>query len=290
MQLHEIDDPRVFQDRAFAFLMHAEAERCVELGIINRLIDGFPGSTTGRVLAQLRLWIVEDGGQVQAVVVQNVSDRLIVSRAPETAIDLIAQRLHELNWEGHSINGVFPTSGMLAARFSRLTGRPTHRAIRLKLMELRQVFTPVPVPGQLRQCVEADYDLVKKWTVEFCNDVGEPCDDGGQIASTVIEERRVFFWDHSGGISEPRAMAAWQGPTPNGVRISWVYTPPEYRRRGYASNLVAQLSQKLLNEGRKFCFLHTDQANPTSNHVYESIGYRPVCECERWDIQTQVQC
>ena len=54
-------------------------------------------------------------------------------------------------------------------------------------------------------------------------------------------------------------------------------TPPRYRRQGYASALVAELSERLLAE-RRFCFLFTDLANPTANRIYEQIGYRRVCE------------
>ncbi len=33
-----------------------------------------------------------------------------------------------------------------------------------------------------------------------------------------------------------------------------------------------------LTAGRRFCFLYTDLANPTSNHIYQAIGYEPVAE------------
>lgn len=72
----------------------------------------------------------------------------------------------------------------------------------------------------------------------------------------------------------PVSMAGTSGPTPNGIRVNLVYTPPEHRRQGYASSCVAALSQALLNQGRKYCFLLTDLANPTSNHIYQTIGYR----------------
>ena len=51
------------------------------------------------------------------------------------------------------------------------------------------------------------------------------------------------------------------------------------RGRGYASNLVAEVSQAALDGGRRFCFLFTDAANPTSNHVYREIGYEPSATC-----------
>jgi predicted GNAT family acetyltransferase len=57
-----------------------------------------------------------------------------------------------------------------------------------------------------------------------------------------------------------------------------VYTPPQLRGRGYATSLVAELSRALLDAGRRFCFLYTDLANPTSNAIYERIGYVKVAE------------
>ena len=79
-------------------------------------------------------------------------------------------------------------------------------------------------------------------------------------------------------------MAAWAGPTPNGVRVNFVYTPPGFRCRGYGSTLVASLSRHLLNSGRKFCCLFTDRANPTSNRIYQRIGYRFVSDGQRWNF------
>jgi uncharacterized protein len=68
------------------------------------------------------------------------------------------------------------------------------------------------------------------------------------------------------------------GETPNGIRIGPVYTPPEERGHGYASNLTAWVSQTLLDEGRRFCFLYADLGNPTSNKIYQAIGYEPVTD------------
>jgi len=47
-------------------------------------------------------------------------------------------------------------------------------------------------------------------------------------------------------------------------------------RRGYASAITAAASQLQLDKGRRWCFLFTDLANPTSNRIYQAIGYRPV--------------
>jgi predicted GNAT family acetyltransferase len=59
-----------------------------------------------------------------------------------------------------------------------------------------------------------------------------------------------------------------------------VYTPPEHRRRGYATALVADLSRHALRTGAERCMLFTDLANPTSNRIYARIGYR---RCGDWE-------
>ena len=63
-----------------------------------------------------------------------------------------------------------------------------------------------------------------------------------------------------------------------GMRIGPVYTPPAFRGRSYATTLTADVSAAQLAAGRRFCFLYTDLANPTSNAIYERIGYRKVAE------------
>lgn len=82
--------------------------------------------------------------------------------------------------------------------------------------------------------------------------------------------------------TEPVSLAAFGGATPNGIRIGPVYTPPDRRGRGYASALTAELTASLLAGGRRFCFLFTNLANPTSNSIYQQVGYRPVTDVDQW--------
>jgi uncharacterized protein len=90
--------------------------------------------------------------------------------------------------------------------------------------------------------------------------------------------RSLHLWEDGDVVS----LAGTGGRTPNGIRIGPVYTPPDARRRGYASALVAAVSQAELDAGRRFCFLFTDLHNPTSNHIYQAIGYTPVRDVEAY--------
>ena len=69
---------------------------------------------------------------------------------------------------------------------------------------------------------------------------------------------------------------AYASPASGGVtRISGVWTPPELRGRGYATAVVAARSTARQDAGEA-CMLFTDLANPTSNAIYQAIGYRRV--------------
>jgi predicted GNAT family acetyltransferase len=85
----------------------------------------------------------------------------------------------------------------------------------------------------------------------------------------------MWLWERDG---EPVSLAGYTGPTLTGTRVGPVFTPAEHRRHGYASALVAELSAFLLDRGHRACFLYTDLANPTSNAIYERIGYERVAE------------
>jgi predicted GNAT family acetyltransferase len=71
-------------------------------------------------------------------------------------------------------------------------------------------------------------------------------------------------------------MAKKTRPSANGVVVTNVYTPPQFRNQGYATACVAALCRKLLGEGYSFCSLYTDLSNPTSNSIYTKIGFQPV--------------
>ena len=93
--------------------------------------------------------------------------------------------------------------------------------------------------------------------------------------------RTVYLWVDDG---RPVSMTGAGGLTPNGIRVGPVYTPPGDRGHGYASNLVAQVSQAQLDSGRTYVFLFTDLANPTSNKIYQAIGYEPVNDFDEWEF------
>ena len=123
-----------------------------------------------------------------------------------------------------------------------------------------------------------DLELLERWAAAFAREIGEPHLADAAITRRRIAKGQLMIWEDGG---QPVAMAGSAGATPSGIRVNAVYTPPPLRNRGYASTLVAKLSQQLLDAGRRFCFLYTDLATPTSNKIYKAIGYEPIAESMR---------
>jgi hypothetical protein len=156
--------------------------------------------------------------------------------------------------------------------------------MRERIYRADHAHPPEGVPGELRPYEERHRDLVLAWLEAFAAEAmpEAPPDD----ATSWLERRRqdpesdIVLWDDG----EPVSFGGFGSPTPNGIRIGPIYTPPELRRRGYASALTAALTAMLLERGRRFCFLFTDLTNPTSNSIYQRVGYEPVADFDMWSF------
>jgi predicted GNAT family acetyltransferase len=138
---------------------------------------------------------------------------------------------------------------------------------------LREVRPPQRAPGALRPARADDWPTVSEWAPLYMRDTGA----SGSVLRFLERRLRtgsLFIWDHDG----PKCMAAISGYTPNGLRVSAVFTPKEHRRRGYASNTVATVSQRALDDGRKHCVLFAESAHVPTLRVYRNIGYAPLHE------------
>jgi uncharacterized protein len=154
------------------------------------------------------------------------------------------------------------------------SGRSPTAVMRQRVYELTQVAPVAAVSGALRAATAADTDLVMEWVAAFEQEALAAVLPQSPLAVTTrrIAAGELFLWCDP----EPRAMAGWARPTARAVAVNGVYTPVAWRRRGYATACVAELSARLLRKGFEFCVLYTDLANPTSNAIYSRIGYRPV--------------
>jgi len=132
---------------------------------------------------------------------------------------------------------------------------------------------------------ESHEELVLNWAREFVLEAFSESPPEQDMIESHVERRRKSIKDQNIFLlleeGKPVSMVQKAGKTPNGNLVNLVYTPPSLRRRGYATECVAKLSKHLLEEGNKYCFLFTDLANPTSNSIYQKIGYRPIIDFDQ---------
>ncbi len=282
MQLHLYASAHAFLDVTQPALEAAEAANNLMYGLILRICE-FPE----RFQPAPYLSAVLDSGHVLTAALMTPPHNLVVfSNNPagqDQAFALIAQNLLQDDWSVPGVLGPNAAALAFAQAWQTLTGKTYTLAMRERVYELRQVTTPPQPPGQMRLAREEDLYLVAQWTEEFQREAlpDEAIAAPEQYLESTrlrIKDRTYYLWED--GV--PVALAGWTRPTPHGCSIGPVYTPREFRGKGYASALTAGLSQYLLDQGKQFTALFTDLANPTSNSIYQKIGYRPVADFDMY--------
>jgi uncharacterized protein len=268
-----LDDAGEFLDLAGPLLLADEARHNLIFGIAGTI-----HATPGRY-AEKRFWVVVEDGDPVAAGIRTPPYNLILARPRgDRALEALAAGIED---DLPGVTGTRPEVDDFARLWS--AGRRVEpRVLRgMGVYALEQVQPVPPAPGASRPATLGDKELLLEWMTAFGDEVLEESDPGRLEARSMVEHRLrsadggFLLWEDSG---EPVSVSGWGGPTPNGIRVGPVYTPPELRGRGYATALVAELSQTLLDTGRTFVFLYTDLANPTSNAIYERIGYVRVAE------------
>lgn len=208
----------------------------------------------------------------------------LVQAMPDEAALALARAVHERGEELPAINGARPAAEVVAGELARLGGGAARIDVHMRLHELTELIPPArQATGTLRTATAADVMLVAEWFERFRveadeqggRDAGEPFHPPVDDVQRRIETGRVWLWLDEQG--ERVHLTAANPPSFGAARIGPVYTPKEHRGHGYASSTVAAVSQLLLDEGAR-PILFTDQANPTSNAIYQALGYRPVID------------
>ena len=245
--------PEEFLERAGPLLLADEARHNLILGIAG----------TAHHYPEARFWIVDGAAALRTPPYNLV---LATPRDDDALRALVAAIEDDLP----GVTGTAPE----VFEFAQLWGRPFHVVQEQKVFELDEVLPPRPASGGYRDAADDDIELLLDWWEAFIREA-LPHEEVGPRDPQAIRRRTIGLWEDEG---RPVSMCGYGSPTPHGIRIGPVYTPSDLRGRGYASALTAEVSQRQLEAGRRFCFLYTDATNPTSNKIYEAIGYRTIAE------------
>jgi hypothetical protein len=257
-------------------LEEREAQNCVMLGLCSQMRTG------GLMFQNVTPYfgVVQRGSDVVGAAL--IAGYLVLLSDPidHDALPLLVTDIAREAPVVPGVSGEVAASRRFAALWTAQTGRDHRLNMSERIFRLEKVIPPQPADGVMRIAAEEDQNLLADWLTEFqAEALGQTVDLSAMrtFAARWIarQGRAMYLWFVDG---HPVSMVGVSGETPNGIRVAPVYTPRALRGRGYASALTAAVTQAQLDGGKRYCFLFTDLANPTSNHIYQAIGYRAVSD------------
>jgi RimJ/RimL family protein N-acetyltransferase len=163
-----------------------------------------------------------------------------------------------------------------AATWSSVTGGSSTVLKRMRLFRLGDLTPPDPFPpGTGRVASEEDYDFLVQWASEFGDETGESSQEPARTVTDRLSYDGITLWEDGG---RPVASASLTRCVAGVCRVSSVYTPAEFRRRGYGAAVTTAVTRQALDLGARAVVLYTDLANPTSNALYQRLGYLAVSD------------
>jgi predicted GNAT family acetyltransferase len=255
--------------------LEARIERHVQASLIVRARAGGLGSTQ-----PLFAWGERDDDEIAFFAMRIPPWPMLVSELDARAAGDLMELWLQHDPEPPGVNGTPQAARAAAAAWERSSGGHASAGPREAMHVLSEVVHPPrPAAGALRRAAQRDRDLLIAWERAFAIEAGLIAGAAREAEHTVDRRLRSgaqFVWEDA----QPVSTLALSPPIAGTVRIGPVYTPPEHRRRGYASAAVAQTSRAALAGGARQCMLFTDLANPTSNKIYAAVGFRRVGDWE----------
>jgi predicted GNAT family acetyltransferase len=266
-------------DGAEEFLEATASVRAADPVRTNVLGSVATGVAQGRVYEHCLWWVVEDdAGEPVGAALRTAPYKLLLGPMPLEAADALADDVVALGEVPPGLVGPTPVATRIADR----AGWATTVATQERILVLDVLVPPVGVPGSVRPTTLDDLDLGAAWTEQFAVDAGTFLPDPRESFRARLANNRLWVVE-----GEPVSFASHAPLVESGgvvvARIGPVYTPAEHRRRGYGAAVTAAVTAELL-EAADVVMLFTDAANPTSNGVYERLGFRVVGEVVDLDV------
>lgn len=232
----------------------------------------------------VELWRVDKAGATVLFALRTPPFGLVLAPvgpapSPEAAAALgrVRGQAERAGWSAPlaRVSGPAPEAQAFVQAFGEAVGRSAGTVRALRLYRLDRVIPPErPAPGHARAATPNDHARLVEFHHGFVRDVEAVAIDSAQAVESGTADGRLFVWERDGELVSMAQRAVFTGRS---ARVNLVYTPPEHRGHGYASTLVAELSQRILDEtAGGFAVLFTNLANPTSNAIYQALGYVAV--------------
>jgi uncharacterized protein len=188
----------------------------------------------------------------------------------EEAVNYLDQ--HHISYPG--IIGPVDNCESFKRAYFKLTNQQMNLLMNQRIYKNEKVIKVSDIEAKLLIAQIDDLSILSEWYYDFLKVTGEmyTIEYANQKMSEMIASKKVFMIKQN---REIVSMAVSTRPFLTSVTVGCVYTPPQHRFRGYATKCVELLTEHLL-KSYQYCTLYTDLSNPTSNSVYQKIGYVPI--------------
>ncbi|RAP76089.1 GNAT family N-acetyltransferase [Paenibacillus montanisoli] len=281
MQFKLYTDVHEFYNDTYDVLMRHEAQNLISLG---NIIIGHEGKdkTDWRDPVNWLMVTISDGKGIQLTAIMTpphnitlyATDNIINPEAINCLIEGLSDR---------EIPGVITEKTLaefFAKEYTLRKGITFKTTMSQRIYELTAVNPDIQKVGIVRLLDEKDIHFFPYWAEAFYaagsygkTEMSIPQDADPYLYR--IASKKLYILEDNG---IPVSMAGYTREMQTAIGVAFVYTPPYERRKGYATSIVAQISQLALDKGFTKCVLYTDLANPTSNSIYQNLGYMPICD------------
>jgi predicted GNAT family acetyltransferase len=243
----------------------------IELTLLNA--DRFPAGSL--------LTTVWDDGTAVGAALQTPPYPLACNGVPPRAMSAVADSLVAWRPGLTGVRGVRDSAEVFADAWRRVTGRTGEVDTAERLYRLGTLRPPTVVPGAARLATADDRGQLVEWVGLFFEETfsqrdeaeaGQFVDNAGRVGD------RFVVWEAGATLV---SMAMLRAAAADVSRIGPVFTPLPRRGHGYGSAVTAAAAELARRGGTPDVVLFADLANPTSNAIYQQIGFEPVADSVR---------
>lgn len=279
MELHSYQDVGEYFTKVENHLLANESFYNLKFGLVNAIKDN-----TIETSSSLFLVISENHQTIGFALRSNLERPLAISKMPTSALEKLISYLVDQKITLAGIIGEVET--VEAFNKNWISSQPFKYKLNLHLgVYETKTIVDQDLENELilgsAQHEKIIFSFIKGFLNEcFSNDIHTD-ENIDKLCKRNIENKAIYLLKNKKG--DIVSMAANSRRTTNGGTISLVFTPPEFRGQGLGSSVTAKVA-KLILKDKKFANLFTDMSNPTSNSIYQKIGFKMIGENIHYDF------
>lgn len=206
---------------------------------------------------------------------------LVVYMADQEELDKAAKALADYIFNSHipitGINAKNELCHSFMEQYIKKTDCVFKERFGMDIMEVRKLIESKPSQGNHRNAIVVEAKTITDWIIQYQMEAMASEMDYEEALKMIvgyIEEQKIYVYETDNQIIVSMAIVTRQ--LPHGIAIGYVYTPEEYRGKGYAASNIYFTCKHYLENGYDYCSLFADKNCTLSHRAYEKVGFQTL--------------